>query len=180
MATHKTFVSYHHENDQWDRDKFETLFAAHYGVFIAKSVQIGDIDPNLSVDSIRRKIREDYLGDSTVTVVLVGKETWKRKHVDWEIGATIRNTKLNPRSGLLGIILPDHPDYGRDQYDPYKVPPRLHHNAKCKYAAIYDWSDNPVSVAGWIEAAYQRRLAVDPDDSYPSYTYNKSGERWTA
>lgn len=59
---------------------------------ISKSVRIGDIDPNLATDTIRQKIRDEYLRGSTVTVVLVGPETWQRKHVDWEIGASIRHT----------------------------------------------------------------------------------------
>ena len=104
LTRHKVFVSYHHANDQWDREKFETLFSTYYGVMISKSVQIGDINPFLSTDSIRQKIRDEYLRDSTVTVVLVGKETWKRKHVDWEIASSIRQTKLNSRSGLVGIF----------------------------------------------------------------------------
>ena len=45
---HKVFTSYHHENDQWDRNKFETLFADYYGVLLVRSVQIGDIDPSLN------------------------------------------------------------------------------------------------------------------------------------
>jgi hypothetical protein len=103
---HKVFVSYHHSLDQDYREKFEALFAGRYEIMISKSVQMGDIDPNLKTDTIRQKIRDEYLRDSTVTVVLVGEKTWQRKHVDWEISASIRRTEYNPRSGLLGIILP--------------------------------------------------------------------------
>lgn len=177
-SRHKVFVSYHHANDQWDREKFEGLFSKYYDIMISKSVQIGDIDPNLNTDTIRQKVRDEYLRDTTVTVVLIGKETWKRKHVDWEIGASIRHTKLNPRSGLLGIFLPDHPDFGRDKHNPYIIPSRLHYNAKCGYAGLYDWSDNPTIVAKWIHEAYEIRFKVEPDNSYPSFIYNRSGERW--
>jgi len=175
---HKVFVSYHHANDQWDRERFEKLFSDYYDIFISKSVQLGEIDPNLKTDTIRQRIRDEYLRDTTVTVALIGKETWKRKHVDWEIGASIRHTKYNSRSGLLGIFLPDHPDYGRDKYNPYIIPPRLHYNAKCGYATLHDWSDDPQIVASWIHDAFERRFKVDPDNSYPSFKYNKSGERW--
>jgi Thoeris protein ThsB, TIR-like domain len=175
----KVFVSYHHGNDQWDREKFEGLFAKIYGVMITKSVQLGDISTSLPTDTVRQKIRDEYLRDSTVTVVLIGKETWKRKHVDWEIASSIRNTKLNKRSGLLGILLPDHPDYGKEKYNPYIIPPRLHHNAVSKYAAIHDWSDNPINVKQWIENAFEKRFTVTPDNSYPSFINNKYAERWT-
>lgn len=179
VTRHKVFVSYHHANDQWDRDKFETLFSNYYGVMISKSVQIGEIDSFLPTERIRQKIRDDYLRDSTVTVVLIGKETWKRKHVDWEISSSIRNTKLNSRSGLVGIILPDHPDFGRDKYNPYIIPPRLHYNAKCGYAFLYEWSNDPKSVYTWINNAYDKRFKVQPDNSYPSFTNNRNGRGWT-
>lgn len=86
---HKVFVSYHHENDEKYRKIFENKFGRSY---VSKSVGIGDINPNLKNETIRRKIRDEFLRDSTVTVVLVGKETWKRKHVDWEISSSIRHT----------------------------------------------------------------------------------------
>lgn len=63
-----------------------------------------------------QQIRDNYLRDSSVTIVLVGKDTWKRKFIDWEISASIRNTQNNPRSGLFGIILPTHDDYGKVGY----------------------------------------------------------------
>lgn len=101
---HNVFVSYHHDNDQYYRNEFEKLFVNHYDIMVSKSVQIGDIDSNLNTETIRQKIRDEYLRDSTVTVVLIGTQTWQRKHVDWEIASSIRDTKLNPRSGLLGIF----------------------------------------------------------------------------
>lgn len=179
ITRRNVFVSYHHANDQWDREKFEALFAKHYGIMITKSVQLGDINPLLPTNTIRQKIRDDYLRSSTVTVVLIGKETWKRKHVDWEIGSSIRSTTRNKRSGLLGIILPDHPDYGKSSYTPSITPPRLHHNAACGYASIYDWSDDPNTVQQWIDHAFNKRSNTQPDNSYPSFKNNKFAERWT-
>lgn len=106
---HKVFVSYHHTNDQYYREQFENLFNNTYNnIIISKSVQIGGIDPNSKTDIIRQKIRDKYLRDATVTVALIGTETWKRKHVDWEIAASIRDTQFNPRSRLIGIFLPTY------------------------------------------------------------------------
>ncbi|MFH1913912.1 MAG: TIR domain-containing protein [Pseudomonadota bacterium] len=87
---HKVFVSYHHANDQAYRDAFEGMFSLLSGVFISKSVQIGEISPLLATDTVQAKIRDEYLRDSTVTVVLIGTQTWQRKHVDWEISSSIR------------------------------------------------------------------------------------------
>jgi hypothetical protein len=176
---HKVFVSYHHANDQHYRNKFEQIFTVHQPIMISRSVQIGDIDTYLQTETIRQKIRDEYLRDSTVTVVLIGAETWQRKHVDWEIGSSIRNTTLNSRSGLLGILLPTYRYPQPGHYDPGTIPPRLYDNIKCGYAAIYSWSENPAEVLGWIQEAFYRRSTKEPDNSYESFTYNKSGWRWS-
>ena len=39
---HKVFVSYHHANDQYYRNRFEQLFSSTYDIMVSKSVQIGD------------------------------------------------------------------------------------------------------------------------------------------
>lgn len=177
---HKVFVSYHHDNDQEYRDLFEGLFSDIHDIIVSKSVQIGDIAPNLKTETIRQKIRDEYLRDSTVTVVLIGAETWKRKHVDWEIGASIRETEYNPRSGLLGILLPNYPrPQGElNNYLVNTIPPRLHDNIECEFAKIYNWIDNPNLVQSWIHEAFNRRKTINPDNSYPSFVNNRSGERW--
>lgn len=190
---HNVFVSYHHDNDQYWRDRFENLFVNHYDIMVSKSVQIGDIPENTPTDRIRQIIRDNYLPDTTVTVVLIGSETWKRKHVDWEISMNIRQTKNNSRSGLLGIILPntidgttsyqpssEHvlTDDGQVWYNPHTIPPRLYDNVKCGFAKIYKWSEDPSTVKQWIHEAFLRRNQVNPDNSYPSFAHNRSGDRW--
>lgn len=178
MSRHNVFVSYHHANDQYYRNQFEQLFSNYYDIIISRSVQIGDIDPNLPAERVRQLIRDNYLRNTTVTVVLIGTETWKRKHVDWEIGASIRNTQYNSRSGLLGICLPNHPDYGRDKYNKCIIPPRLYDNANCGFANVYDWNTNPLTVKGWIDNAFNNRLKVNPDNSYPNFVNNRTSNGW--
>jgi hypothetical protein len=175
---HKVFVSYHHVNDQAYRNAFENLFSAIYDIMVFKSVQIGDIDPDLKTETVRQKIRDEYLRDSTVTVVLIGVQTWQRKHVDWEISSSIRDTQYNPRSGLLGIILPTYPRRNQTEYNPHTIPPRLYDNIKCGFSNIYNWSNNPSEVQIWIHDAFERRKKVIPDNSYPSFVNNKTSERW--
>ena len=137
------------------------------------------IHPNLKTDTIRQKIRDENLRDSTVTVVLVGAETWKRKHVDWEIGSSIRQTQYNSRSGLLGIILPTYPGFATNTYDPHTIPPRLYDNIKCGFTKIYNWSDDPDKVQSWIHDAFKRRNEnPPPDNSRDPFKNNRSGERW--
>ncbi len=102
---HKVFISYHHNNDQKYKEELLRL-NAKYDLFIDASVDTGDIDDNFPDETIRQKIRDEYLKDSTVTIVLVGLETKYRKHVDWEIYSSMYNGKVNKQSGILVINLP--------------------------------------------------------------------------
>lgn len=178
---HKVFISYHHtEPDQTYRNQFEALFANHFEILISKSVQIGDIAPNLQTETIRQKIRDEYLRDSTVTVVLIGKDTWQRKHVDWEIAASIRKTEYNSRSGLVGIFLPSYPLVG-NSFNHRTIPPRLYDNWKNesqRFAHLYKWSTNPADVQRWIHRAFDDRNKINPDNSYPIFANNRNGDKW--
>lgn len=176
---HKAFISFHHANDESYKRIFELRFGNKFGVIAPGAVQDGDIDPTCTAETIRRIIRDEYLRDTSVTVVLVGRETWKRKHVDWEISSSLRNTELNPRSGLLGILLPTHPNHGDGHYDPQIIPPRLHDNIECEFAKMIPWSDNPDVISEAVHQAYLRKSRFDPDNSRPLFERNRSGEGWS-
>lgn len=102
---HKVFISYHHSNDQFYKDELirQNLYN---NTFLDRSVNDGDISETLSNESIRQIIRDDYLQDTTVTILLVGKETKHRKHVDWELKSSMIDGRINKKSGILVIILP--------------------------------------------------------------------------
>lgn len=102
---HKVFISYHHSNDQKYKKKLLDLNTVH-DFFIDVSVDTGDVDENLPDETIRQKIRDEYLKDSTVTILLVGTETKRRKHIDWELYSSMYNGKVNKQSGVLVILLP--------------------------------------------------------------------------
>ncbi len=106
---HKVFISYHHENDQWYKERLVELGWQH-SIFIDKSVDTGDVSENLSDERIREIIRDEYLRDSTVTIVLVGVETERRKHVDWEIYSSMFDGTVNKKSGVLVVNLPGTSD----------------------------------------------------------------------
>lgn len=105
MPVHKVFISYHHANDQYYKN-YLVWMGKYHKIFIDRSVDTGDISDNLSDQAIRETIRDDYLRDSTVTIVLVGKETKTRKHVDWEIYSSMIDGKVNKKSGILVVNLP--------------------------------------------------------------------------
>jgi len=175
---HKVFVSYHHALDESYKRIFELRFGNAFGAIVPGSVNDGDIDATLPTETIRQKIRDNYLRDTSVTVVLIGQETWQRKHVDWEIGSSIRHTEYNPRSGLLGILLPAYPRADKSKYNFRTIPPRLHDNIKCGFASIHNWSEDPATVQGWIHDAYLRKSRVLPDNSRESFGKNRTGSEW--
>ncbi len=64
-------------------------------------------------DYIMRKIREDYLSDSTVTIHLIGnhssenKGKEEQKYIKRELQASLYNGEENTRNGILGVVLPE-------------------------------------------------------------------------
>ena len=83
------FISYYH-GDQEAVNKFIRDFS---DVFIPKAVGIKDGDFVFNSDNpqyIMRRIREEKLQDSTVTIVLIGRCTHSRRYVDWEIKASLQ------------------------------------------------------------------------------------------
>lgn len=99
MSLHKTFISYHHKNEQKLKDKIIEEYGGED--FIDKSVSDGDIDPNLEDTTIMSKIRNDFLGMSTVTLVLIGRETAQRPFVNSEIQASLWGSNPN---GLVAVV----------------------------------------------------------------------------
>lgn len=102
---HKVFISYHHANDQIYKNELIAINQRN-SIFVDYSVNTGDIDDRLDDSVIREKIRDEYLRDSTVTIVLVGTQTKGRKHIDWEIYSSMYDGKVNKKSGILVFNLP--------------------------------------------------------------------------
>ena len=107
---HKVFISYHHDNDQRYKEAL-VEFGERHSIFVDRSVDTGVIPDTWTDEQIRRAIRDRYLRDSTVTVVLVDTETRRRKHVDWEIHSSMYDGSVNKRSGIVVINLPGTSDY---------------------------------------------------------------------
>lgn len=107
---HKCYISFKTE-DAYYKSKIQEMKEAGKIDYIDKSLNeaIDSEDP----DYIMRKIREDYLSDSTVTLFLIGrysKETlgWEeQQYIKRELQASLYNGEGNSRSGILGIVLPE-------------------------------------------------------------------------
>ena len=99
------FVSYHDA----DFSEVETFIRQFGAEFVPRC--IGVIEQDGFVDSlddryIMGRIRDEKLADSTVTIVLLGRETWHQRFVDWEIAASLADGPTHPRSGILVMPLP--------------------------------------------------------------------------
>lgn len=155
---HKTFVSYYHDDDQEYRTKFENLFN---DLIVCKSVQKDDIDSDNSDEYIKQLIQKDYLADTTVLVVLIGPNTKHRKHIDWEISGALNHKVGDGYAGLIGILLPTHPDYGKTTYNSNNLPKRLAANVESGYAKLYNWTEDRKIMQERIEDAFERRSESD-------------------
>ena len=173
----KVFISFY-EKDIKYKENFVRMMGSR---IIDKSVDTGNIDDtDLKTPTVRRKIRDEYIRDATVTIVLIGPCTWQRKHVDWEIGSSIRKTEANSRCGLLGILLPNHPDYEKKTYNPRLIPPRLADNCEGEdpYALIHHWPQpwTPARIAEWIHRAFIRREGTPPNNGRKPFGRNRTSD----
>lgn len=173
---HRVFISYHHDIDQDQVEEFIETFDHERKVFIARTLGVGmtpDIIDSNDTDYVMHRIRELYLKDSTITIVLTGKCTWARRYVDWEIQASLRHGETVTPNGLLGIKLPSYKKNG--------YPDRLNKNLRqderqedC-YARVINYPKRKDILADWIENAFQARtkrahLIVNPRERFK---YNK-------
>lgn len=172
---HKVFISYYHKDDERRRKKFEQM-CVHNNIMVNRSIQPDDIPPTEPVEVIIRRIREDFISDATVTIVLVGAGTWRRKYVDWEIYASLRHTAANPRNGLIGIILPNHPDFNKTVVNLKTIPPRLADNVEKGYAQLHHWTGDMKKLKSWIHQAFKDRTNPRklPNNSRERFAKNRS------
>lgn len=104
---HKTYISFKAEDSSY-KDEIQSWTHLDY-VDKSLNTPINSTDP----DYILRKIREDYLRDSTVTVFLVGTCSaedlgfLEQQYIKGELQASLYDGAGNTKSGILGVVLPD-------------------------------------------------------------------------
>ena len=104
---HKCYISFKTEDKYYKRE-IQRMKDEGKIDFVDKSLNeaIESEDPNY----IMRKIREDYLSDSTVTIFLIGshsKETlgWnEQQYIKRELQASLFDGEGNTRNGILGVV----------------------------------------------------------------------------
>ncbi len=161
------FLSYHQADeleaaifcrrfDQYFND-IRVLGTHELGDEYAEHINSGDSD------YVMRQIREKQIAGTSCTVVLIGKCTWSRRFVDWEIAATLRNNADDPRGGLIAVQLPESFVNGWAT-----LPDRLRMNITSEdgsdtgYARFYAPAPSDDSIAQWVEDAVARRDTMEP------------------
>ena len=157
QVRHKTFISYHHK-DQEEVDRFIETFDHDRDVFIARAVgseqTMEELINSDDDDYVMRRIREKYLRDSTVTLLFVGKETWSRKFVDWELAASLhQGPKAGLPNGVVAVLSPEVSEA--------ILPDRFVDNWEPGYAAFYPYPKNRTQLAKWIDEAFEAREDED-------------------
>ena len=172
MEKHKIFISFYHKDDEGYKKYLVDRFSH---LFINKSVENGEYDSDDSDEYVKRLIREEKITDSSIIVVLIGPNTYKRKHVDWEIYAGLRES-INGKSALLGIVLPE---YRLDEGHKFRyadIPARLADNVKSGYSKIYSWSYAVHNFSQISNDAFNEKNSIKnkADNSRPQMKYNRS------
>lgn len=152
---HKVFISFYHRDDQRYKNYIDQYLSSN---IINKSVMDGEYDTDNSDLYIKRLIREDKVSDSSVVVVLVGPNTRKRKHVDWEIYAGLR-ASVSGNSGLVGVLLPEFPLTSDGRYYTKDLPGRLGDNVDSGYANLYTWNNFVNNFDSIINTAFDNRIS---------------------
>lgn len=102
---HKCFISFKTE-DLYYKERIQEMDIDMIDKCLDEPIDSDD------EDYIMRKIREDYLSDSTVTMFLIGSKSaenlgsYEQRFIKRELQASLYNGQGNTRNGILGIILP--------------------------------------------------------------------------
>ncbi|MEV6283096.1 TIR domain-containing protein [Kribbella sp. NPDC051770] len=153
---HKCFISYHAE----DIKEVETFLEDFGTEFIAKTIGVTDEDDFIDsedTDYIMDQIRTKYLGDSSVTIALIGKCTWARRYVDWEIYSSLRDSKHSKVNGLVAIALPSIGSGGTLQA---RINDNVQRDSSGKdigYARWYAYPTYKSSLRSWVDDAFSAR-----------------------
>lgn len=150
---HKVFVSYHAA----DAVEVVDFIESHTDVFIPRAIGLeedgSDIIDSTNVPYIRQTIKHRFLRDSTVTLVAIGRCTWARKFVDWEIYSSLRSDPAP--NGLLAVQLPSVA--GTRPQLPQRLLGNLSSGATSSYAHYYAPPSSSQELRSWIETAHHGR-----------------------
>jgi hypothetical protein len=148
-----------------------------FDIFVNRSVSLGDIDEEEEPQKIREIIRDEYLRDTSVLILLVGTETKNRKHVDWELYSSMRDSPRNGKSGIFIINLPStgtnnirasHGENEKNEFHP-NITEWITINDRTTYKEIYPYMperviDNLMSEKSYISIVNWDQIHNNPEN----------------
>ena len=159
---HKCFISYKKE-DKYYREEIDKLFDDRDVINKGLDTVINSEDG----DYIMKKIRDDYLKDSTVTLFLIGQHSSENEGVDYlgqdknyfikkELQSSLYNRQGNTRNGILGVVIPSmYNSIYKGEYTCQSCGKSHNHVAINDNTVIKEFSENyylkPHSGCGWSE-----------------------------
>ena len=164
MATrHECFISYHKD----DKDAVDEFCETFEGAFIRRGIVMEEeIVDSTDTDYVMGRIRKLYLQNSTVTIVLVGRCTWARRFVDWEVQSSLRKPRTGPPpNGLVAIQL----------WKSYKkLPNRVNLNVDSGYAKFYKYPKSSRGLSSIIDEAFNARTDLQGSIENPRKRFSNN------
>lgn len=106
----KTFISYDNQHIE-KKDEIKKIIEKDPTLFKDISLDYAlDLSNN---EQIRQKIRDEYITDATVLILIATKDARGRKFIDWEIAAAMYDgskRKDGKRNDICGIVVVDYVD----------------------------------------------------------------------
>jgi hypothetical protein len=141
----RVFFSFHYQIDVWRANQIRKLHVVEGCA--AAGFQDGSLweEAKKKGDAAVKRLIDEGLKNTTVTVVLIGAETSKRVYVGYEIEQSIARG-----NGLLGIFIHNLKDSDGKTSVKGTVPRKLV-DAK---APVYEWDSD--KFGDWVEAAAKK------------------------
>lgn len=166
LPRRKVFISYFKGDKVWVNKLVKDYGQPGSGVFIPSVVGVKDEDDFVNSDNseyIISAIRERYIQDTSVTIVVIGQCIHSRKYIDWEVKSSLRQPANGMPNGLLGLAVPPPTDFSGNPIW-HHLPDRFSKNyiqnrQDISYARYYTWPTSAADLRRWIEEVYD--LAVN-------------------
>jgi hypothetical protein len=151
MAKRRTFFSFHYQRDIWRAN------VVRNSNVVIEQAPAGFTDASLWEAAKRRgdfavkRMIDDALYNTSVTVVLIGTQTSSRPYVNYEIEKSIERG-----NGMLGVRIHNI----RDQRGSIDLPGLVPQRLLAGNYRIYTWNNDHAQFAQWVEEAYHQAFQV--------------------
>lgn len=121
-------------------DNYRLLFQEEFKDYFSSFTRNNTIKTNITGKEYKKKLLEEkIINNKVLFIILIGKNTWKRKYIDWEISAAL-DVKTEILPIYLPINSPQHPFLIKTETEQI-IPLRLIDYIKLNSLKIYCWQE---------------------------------------